>query len=155
MPLPVNEPKVLILDLIEAKWLAANVVGDMTPDFHTGWWNPRSLRPQITFTNQDEVYQGVSGYGAIGAAGPVQIADGTLSVNCWAVRDEGAGGTNPKKLVREMAEEVRRIILANVVLVTNLEYVSVLSVVDVAPVAGNKPVVFRKSITVGFNWSTT
>lgn len=156
MPVPTLEPKVAIKNLVKIKWIAGNVVGTIVPDFHTGWWNPLSLKPQLTFTGNDETFQGDSGYGAIGADGPVQIVNGVLFANCWATRDEGAGGVNPKQLVYDMARELRRIILANAVdVVADLEYVSVISIIDVPPATGEDPVVFRKAITVGFNWRTT
>lgn len=157
MPVPTTEPKVSILALVKAKWAAGNVVGTIKPDFHTGWWNPQSNSPQVTFTGQDESFQGDSGYGAIegGGGGPVQIANGVLFVNCWASRDEGEGGVNPKQLVYDMAKEIRRIVLANFNGIANLTYVSVIAVDDVPPEEGVDPMVFRKAVTIGFNWRTT
>lgn len=157
MPVPTVEPKVSIMALIRDGWDAANIVGNVEPDFHTGWWNPHSGSPQVTFTGDDELYEGVSGYGAIegGGGGPVQIVNGVLFANCWAYRDEGAGGVNPKQLVYDMSEEIRRIILANFNTIENLTFVSVISVGDVPPEEGSNPMVFRKAVTVGFNWRTT
>ncbi len=157
MPVPTVEPKVSIMDLIRDKWKVSNVVGRVEPDFHTGWWNPHSGSPQVTFTGEDESYAGASGYGAIegGGGGPVQIINGVLFANCWAYRDEGAGGVNPKKLVYDMAEEIRRIVLANFNTIVNLTYISIVSVGDVPPEQGDEPMVFRKAVIIGFNWRTT
>jgi hypothetical protein len=157
MPVPTVEPKVSIMDLVIAQWTPANVVGDTTPDIHSGWWNPNSNGPQVTFTGDDEAYEGQSGYGAIegGGGGPVQIVNGVVFANCWAFRNEGTPGPNPKQLVYDMAEEIRRIILANFNGITNLTYISVTSVGDVAPEAGDDPMVFRKAVVIGFNWRTT
>ncbi len=157
MPVPTVEPKVAILDLIEAQWDTDNVVGAIKPDFHTGWWNPNSNSPQVTFTGDDELYEGLSGYGAIegGGGGPVQIVNGVLFADCWAFRSEGVTSPNPKQLVYDMSEEIRRIILANFNGITNLTYVSVIAIGDVPPDQGDNPMVFRKSVTIGFNWRTT
>lgn len=155
MPVPASEPKVLILSLIKTNWTAGNLTPSLTPDFHTGWWNPASNSPQITFTSDSESFQGQSGYGAIegGGGGPVQVVNGTLIADCWASRDQGASGANPKLIVYEMAKEIRRIILANFSGATNLNYVSVVRVDDVPP--DGDPLKFRKSVTIGFNWRTT
>ena len=156
-PVPTVEPKVSIMDLVEENWNSENVSG-ITPDFHTGWWNPHSGATQLTFTGDDEAFHGESGYGAIegGGGGPVQIVNGVMFANCWAFRSEGVGGsTNPKKIVYEMAKEVRRIILANFNTITNLTYVSVIGIGDVPPDDGTNPMVFRKAVTIGFNWRTT
>lgn len=156
MPIPASEPKVLILALIKDNWIAANIAGTLTPAFHTGWWNPKSIGPQVTFTGGDEAYQGDSGYGAIGAAGPVQIVNGQISANCWASRSEGvAGSQNPKLITYDMANEIRRIVLANAVLVTDLEYVSIITVNEIPPETDVSPLTFRKNVTVGYNWRTT
>jgi hypothetical protein len=157
MPVPTVEPKVSIMDLIRSGWDTSNIAGAVEPDFHTGWWNPNSGSPQVTFTGDDEAFQGATGYGAIegGGGGPVQIATGVLFANCWAYRDEGAGGQNPKQLVYQMAKEIRRIILANFNTIENLTYVSVISIGDVPPEAGTNPLVFRKAVVIGFNWRTT
>ena len=156
MPVPTSEPKVLILSLIKTNWIAANIAGTVTPDFHTGWWNPHSLSVQVTFTGDTESFLGETGYGAIegGGGGPVQIVTGNVFANCWAFRDEGVSGSkNPKEIVYDMANEIRRIVLAKFDSVTNLTYVSVVGVADVPP--EGEPLKFRKSVTIGFNWRTT
>lgn len=156
MPVPVVEPKVSILALVKDSWNSENVGGGVTPDFHTGWFNPKSIKPQMTFNSADETYEGATGYGAIeGSGGPVQIVDGVLFVNCWAFRDEGAGGVNPKQLVYDMAKELRRIVLANFQTIVDLTFISVLNVDDVPPVAGVNPQVYQKAVTLGYNWRTT
>jgi hypothetical protein len=155
MPVPASEPKVLIMSLIKTNWVAGNLTPSLTPDFHTGWWNPESNSPQVTFTGDGESFQGQSGYGAIegGGGGPVQVVNGTLIADCWASRDQGASGANPKLIVYEMAKEIRRVILANFGGATNLNYVSVVRIDDVPP--EGDPLKFRKSVTIGFNWRTT
>ena len=153
MPVPSVDPIVSVKDLVKTNWVAANVTGTTTPDFHTGWFNPKSSSPQMTFSGRSEAFEGQTGYGAIGASGPVQIANGVLFVNCWAYRDDS--GVSPKKLVHDMAEEVRRIVLANYDTIADLDYVSITAVDDVAPPEGIDPMVFRKAITVGFRWRTT
>ena len=157
MPVPTIDPKISIKDLVKDNWVAGNVVGTTTPDFHTGWWNPAKIFAQLTFTGKNEAFEGQTGYNAIkpDGSGPVQIANGVLFLNAWAYRDEGAGGPNPKKLVYDVAEEVRRIVLANFNTIVNLDFVSILSVSDVPPDRSKKPVLFRTSITVGFKWRTT
>ncbi len=155
MPVPTVDPKVSIKDLIKANWNSANVAGTTTPDFHTGWWNPKSLSAQVTFSGKSESFQGETGYGGISASGPVQVAIGVLFANCWAYRDEGGASPNPKQLTYDMAEEVRRIVLAGFESVTNLVYISVLSIDEVPPEQGSDPMVFRTAVTLGFNWRTT
>lgn len=157
MPVPTVDPKLSIKDLIKTNWVAANIVGTITPDFHTGWWNPKSLSTQLTFTGKSGAFQGESGYGAIegGGGGPVQIKDGVLFVNCWAFRDEGAGSPNPKQVVYDCTEEVRRIVLANFETIANLTYLSVLATDEVPPDPKTSPLLFRESMTLGFNWRTT
>jgi hypothetical protein len=157
MPVPTVDPKVAIKNLVVANWNAANIVNSITPDFHTGWWNPKSLSTQVTFTGRSESFSGSSGYNAIegGGGGPVQTANGVLFVNAWAYRDEGAGGPNPKQVVYDMAEEVRRIVLANYNQVADISYVSVLSTDEVEPNPTDNPMVFRIATTVGYQWRTT
>ncbi len=156
MPVPTVEPKTSILSLVKTNWVPENIVGTTTPDFHTGWWNPKVLGPQFTFTGPSETFEGESGFGAIqgGGGGPVQIADGVLFGNCWAFRDEGAGGQNPKQVVYGMAKEARRIVLANYDGITNLTFVSILRIDEPPPMPG-PPLVFRKAVTFGYNWRTT
>ena len=157
MPVPTVDPTISIKNLVVTNWVPGNIVGTLTPDFHTGWWNPKSIGAQVTFTGKDESFEGVAGYNAIegGGGGPVQITNGVLFVNCWAYRDEGAGGANPKQVVYDMAEEIRRIVLANYNSVTNLDFVSILGISTVDPEANKTPMVFRKAVTVGFKWRTT
>ena len=158
MPVPTVEPRVSILALIEDRWNSENIAGGIKPDFHTGWWNPHSLSAQVTFTGDDEAYEGASGYGGINpsSGSPVQVVNGLVFANCWAFRDEGLTNTpNPKQVVYDMAEEIRRIILANFQGITNLEHVSIMSVGDVPPEEGTDPMVFRKAVLIGFNWRTT
>ena len=157
MPLPSTDPLVSVKNLIKTNWIPGNVVGTTTPDVHTGWWNPKSLAAQITVSGKSESFEGASGYNAIegGGGGPVQIVNGVMFANCWAYRNEGVAGPNPKQLVYDMAEEIRRIILANYAGITGLDYVSVISTDDVPPEEGRNPMVFRKAVTIGFKWRTT
>jgi len=157
MSVPTVDPKVSIKNLVSSNWVAANVVGNLTPDFHTGWFNPKSISAQVTFTGRSESFQGASGYGAIegGGGGPVQIADGVLFANAWAYRDEGAGGSNPKQVTYDMAEEVRRIILANYNQVANIDFLSIVSTDEVEPDPQENPMVFRIATTIGYRWRST
>ncbi len=157
MPIPTVDPTVSFKNLIKDEWDDSNIVGTLTPDFHTGWWNPKSLSAQVTFTGKNEAFEGLHGYNAIqgSGGGPVQIANGVLFMNCWAYRDEGAGGDNPKQIVYDMATEVNRIVLANFDQITNLDPIGILAINDVPPDMKKTPILFRKSITGSFKWRTT
>lgn len=157
MPVPAVDPTISIKDLVKSSWVPGNIVGTITPDFHTGWWNPKSFAVQLTFSGKNEAFEGAHGYNAIQGAGggPVQIVNGVLFMNCWAYRDEGAGGPNPKTIVYDMAKEVNRIVLANFDQITNLDPIGILAINDVPPDMKRKPLLFRKSITGSFKWRTT
>lgn len=157
MPTPAIDPLVSVKNLLKSNWTPANVVGNTTPDIHTGWYNPKSIAAQLTVGSKSESFDGASGYNAIegGGGGPVQIVSGVMFANCWAYRDEGAAGPNPKQLVYDIAEEMRRIVLANYNGIAGLDYISILATDDVPPEEGRRPMLFRKAVTVGFKWRTT
>ena len=157
MPVPAIDTKIAFKDLIKGAWNDANIVAAVTPDFHTGWWNPKSLGPQVTFNTKSEQFEGEAGYNAIrgDGSGPVQIANGTQFVNCWAYRDEGAGGPSPKRLVYDMGVEINRIVLANFQALADLDFISVLGITDVPPDRNADPIVFRTAVQLGFKWRTT
>jgi hypothetical protein len=155
MPIPASEPRILIKDLVKDNWVAANVLGTTTPDWHTGWHNPSSLLSQGTFTNPSESAQGAHGYGAIegGGGGAVQIWTGVLFLDFWARRVDG--GVNPKQLNYECGQEAVRIILANAASVANLAVIGVVMNTELPPETDKDPPVFRRSLTIGYQWRTT
>lgn len=156
MPVPATDPKVQIMGLVTGQWVPANVA-NTTPDFHTGWWNPKSYAPQVTFGQKAETFMGSSGYYGIegGGGAPVQVANGQLFVNCWATRANDGTGTNPKKLVHLMADEIRRIIAANYNALSDFDFVSVLGIDEVPPSVESDPLTFRMAVTIGYRWRTT
>lgn len=121
-----EEPAVRIRDLLEDNWDASNT-SSITPKIHTGWFNNGwGDTPQVTITNPDENTFGGGDTGFIATeasgAGPVQAYVGTLMVVGWAHHE--MNDQNPKSLVFEFSEEIKRIISNNLFDVQELEWVS-------------------------------
>lgn len=107
----ITDPKIVVKDLLTTHW-AASSTSSVTPTFGTGWFNEESKYPQVTITDPRENPSagGETGYRGIKAdgSGPTQTMLGTLDVNVWSTRD--ASAVNPKQLVFEFSEEVKRIV---------------------------------------------
>ena len=146
-----NDPKVTIKDLVSDNWDSDNT-SSVTPTFSTGWYDRKSLKPQVTFTDPTEtpVSSGtVPFFGIVSGGAPSQYLRCTVAVNVWCERN--AVDINPKQCVYELKEEIKRIILENWDGIDDLDYVAgngSNEVVETDP----PPPVFRSigEITYGF-----
>ena len=118
-----DSPKLGLKNLLKSKWTAANTAG-VTPSIGTGWYDYKSTTPVVTITGDDEVAQstGATGYFGLATGGvPAQYWVGSIEVNCWATREDGA--TNPKQLCHLMKEEIKRIIRANYDQISDIDWI--------------------------------
>lgn len=126
MSVTIQDPVVTVYDLLRTNWTAANT-SSITPQFSTGWFDRKNDTTQVTVTNPDEgELAGADGYTAIGAdgSGPVSRMNGAMDVNAWAHRGmSDIGSVNPKQLVYEFSEEIKRIIRTNTLTATDLDFV--------------------------------
>lgn len=147
-----TDPKVSIKNLIKDNWDADNVSG-ITPVTHLGWYDTRSNMPQITITDTSEVVEagGVSGYTGMTSGGtPAQLWVGSMSVNCWTTREATKDeGVNPKRLIFEMREEIKRIVKAKYDDATDLFYIAWKGGMEMVD-TGQSPVVYRWIGEVGY-----
>ena len=106
------QPKIAAKLVLEKDWDASNTSLSDAPSIHTGRYDQGSENPQVTLTRVDENVQGGGETGVSGIdgrGGLVQDNIGMVQVDCWS--DRAASEANPKKLTREFAEEVRRVLL--------------------------------------------
>lgn len=106
------EPKFAAKLLLENEWDASNTSIGSAPSIHTGKYDQSAEEPQVTVTTTSETVLGGGETGISfiqGGGGLGQDIDGFVQVNARSDRD--AASTNPKKLTREFAEEIRRILL--------------------------------------------
>lgn len=148
-----EEPTVKIMTLLSTNWNPANTQ-TITPKFHTGWYNTAwNTIPQLTVTEPDYTVMrgGETGITAFSGGGDLKrwvFAD--MIVAPWAHADmvDGSGASfkslniNPKTLVWDMSNEVKRIIDANRFSDPELEWWGWLSKARVVETR-IKPVVFR------------
>jgi len=121
-----QDPTVTIYRLLKDNWSNENTSMGYDPQIHTGWWDTENNQPEVTISNRDEtaVRGGRSPFTGIdpSGAGPTQTINGEVQVNCWSSREVEAN-VNPKKLVHEFSEEVKRIVKANTTLATDLRFI--------------------------------
>ena len=142
-----------IKDVVKDNWTAANT-SSITPAFSTGWYDVKNVSPQITFTDPEEAAQssGPTGYFGMANGTPSQYWIGSIDVNIWVTREDTA--VNPKKLVHEFKEEVKRLIRAKYDDVTGLDFIvwrGGHSTVE----TDKSPVVYRYAGEVGYGYMTT
>lgn len=154
MPTSLADPRVTFRTLLSGSWDDSNT-SSTTPDFSTGWLNVEGSTRQVTITAPQEVAEGASGWAAQdgGGAGPISVRVGSLFVDCWAKRVKG--GTNPKQLVYDFGREVERIVAANVLGVTGMDYVSVRSSQAVPPDLERSREWHHWSVEIGYQWRRT
>jgi len=149
-----NDPKISIMDLLSTYWTAANT-SSITPTFSTGWYDSKSVRPQITITDPSEVPQssGQAPFLGITTNGtPSQLFVCSLACNVWVTRE--SVNINPKKCVFELKQEIKRILKAKYATVSDLDFVGWrggYEVVDTSQV----PPVFRFIGEVGYAYLDT
>jgi len=103
------DPKLEVKNLLRDKWGDSGDYTLVTPDFSTGWWDANNDLPQVTVTNDDETPNPLTETGQTHIGSNTdQNMSGRMDVNVWANRD--SSDTNPKKLVKEMRDEAKRII---------------------------------------------
>ena len=122
----ITDPKVTITSLLKTNWSGSNTSG-VTPTFSTGWFDEKAQHPMVTITNESEATTGGgnTGYFGIDGAGGTahQQIVGSVDVNVWSTRDDSSS-VNPKQLTFEMSEEVKRIVRANYLSATDLDFIS-------------------------------
>lgn len=119
-----KDPKLSVLDLLTDNWDNTNTSLSYDPDIHTGWHNPESSNPEVTVSSaRESPTAGGTGFSAIdpSGAGGVQEMDGIIAADCWSDRE--VSSVNPKTVIFELTEEVKRIIKANTFNATDLRYV--------------------------------
>lgn len=133
-------------------WDNTNTSINYDPNFSTGWFDFEANNPQVTVTGLSEgpISGGVAPFSGIqgDGSGPVQEFSGTVEVGCWSSR-EVESSVNPKKLIHEMFEEVRRIINSNLTSATDLRFVGIGTrnfIVDTEA----EPALFRYAIEVEY-----
>ena len=108
--------------------------------------------PQVTVTGLSEVVEGGggSGYTGIGSDGtPSQLWRGTVQLDLWTTRE--ATAINPKQLIFEFKEEVKRIVKANYEAITDLNFIVLRGGGEIVE-TGSSPVVYRLSGEVGYSY---
>lgn len=122
-----KDPVLAVKDLIKTNWSKANTSISYDPSIHTGWHDKEANTPQVTVSHPDEgvIHGGDTGFTGFDpdGSGPTQDINGMMQVNCWSSREVEVD-VNPKKLTFEFSEEVKRIIKANTLTVTDLRFVS-------------------------------
>ena len=126
-------PELKIKSLLLTNWNPANT-SNVTPKIHTGWYNHSwGSTCQLTITDpNDSVMRGgetgITAFSGLGTLKRFVFSD--MIVAPWASRemtdDNGnsfdSAGINPKSLVEEMSQEVKRIIDANRFSDSEVEY---------------------------------
>lgn len=104
--------------LLISQWRPANTQG-ILPLIHCGWHNAQANQPQVTLTNPSESVEGggATGYSALNG---VQYWSGTLEVDIWVSHET----RSPERLLQEITNEVRRIVIANYLNVAGVDYIS-------------------------------
>lgn len=108
----VDDPKVVLRDLVSTKWNSSNTLST-TPDFRTGWRDEDLPAPQLTFGPDNETPLTDTGFDGIDptGGGPTATIRGTCQIHAWASRD--VTDENPKQLVDRFKTETKRIITDN------------------------------------------
>lgn len=124
----VTDPVLSVYELLRDNWDNSNTSIGSDPNISTGWFDHEANSPQVTVSNLEEgpIFGGQAPFSGIqgDGSGPVQEFSGTVEVNCWSSR-ELESSVNPKKLIHEFYEEVRRLINLNTTSLTDLRYVAV------------------------------
>lgn len=149
-----QDPKITFVNLLKNNWNNGNTSIASDPTIHTGWFDQQSKKYQITVTNPDEVAidGGDTGYSGIAGDGtsPYQTFSGTVLTNTWTWRDpDDNTKPNPKKLGREFAEEIKRIIRANYDDATDLNVIAFMNANEIVE-TDKKPPVFRYECELGY-----
>ena len=157
MPVSISDPKLTILGRIKLGWTASNIIGTITPAFHTGFLNPGGDQYQVCFPDETEVTVGSSGFDAMAVDGPVSRRIGTVPVMIFARRAAvGSGGAiNPKQFIQDARMEVERIIHAAFMTETDFEYMSVMASASQVPNVDHEPVFFGWTVMVQYVWRKT
>lgn len=102
------DPKVVVKDLLNAEWDAANTSESSPPEFRTGWRDSDLTAPQVTVSHDEESPTSPTGFNGLGPNGPTAELRGTAQVNVWTRRD--ICEAHPRTVGHEFTEEVKRII---------------------------------------------
>lgn len=119
-----KDPKLTVVDLLEADWDNSNTEIGYDPDMHTGWHNPESTKPEVTVSSLEDESPtaGGTGFSAIDptGAGPIMELDGTILIGCFSDRE--VADVNPKTVTFNLTEEVKRILKNHLLDATDLRY---------------------------------
>lgn len=159
MPASIQDIKLTVRDVLRTGWSNANMTAvtiDTKADIHTGWFDDGKDFPQVTVTSDEEGVVGGGNAGVTGikgdGSGITQHRNGTVLVTCWAGSENAYDNRGEEQLTaQELADEVERIIYANVASVTNLDSVAVTGsrmFVD----TDENPSEHRVAIEVTYNW---
>ena len=143
-----QEPRLILYDLLKTDWVNASSSYAQAPTFSTGWLDNRNPNPQITITNPDFFVPGITGYSGIDTK---KIWRGTVTVNCWAKRtvtNTNGSQVNPKRCVNEFKDLVCGLIKTNAHNASNLTEVGVTSIRELVDTT-ESPAWFRQEITIG------
>jgi len=103
-----DDPKLVVKDLLETEWVVENTPESSAPDFRTGWRDSDLTQFQITASHDEESPTSPTGYTGMGPDGPTSERRGTVQVNVWTRRD--LCDANPKTSGYEFTEEIERIL---------------------------------------------
>lgn len=150
----VQDPQLTIQNLLDNNWNTANTSISSKPEVFTGWRRAEATKPQVTVSTPDEgplggastPFRGIDPSGA----GPVQDINGFVDVNCWSDR-EVESSVNPKKLTYEFSEEVKRIVKANTLSATDLDFIGYDGRSFLVDPEAN-PTVFRYQVTIQYGY---
>lgn len=144
--MPINDPKIMIRDLIAANWNNA-VTENTAPRTHTGWFNARYANtPQVTVTHPNEytIAGGQTGYRAFGPSGAgVRNVFVDMLVTVWATHDMFSS-VNGKDLMYDMSNEVKRIVSENTTALAEVEWVVWLGKQEPTPDLQADPILFKQ-----------
>lgn len=149
------DPKLKVYNLLTSNWNIANT-SNVLPKIHMGWYNAAwQPRPQVTIVMPSYIVRrgGDTGVSAIGPGGTnVRVMQVQMAVGGWAHHDakdqNGADITvNPRQLSYEFANEIRRIIEANLDTDPELDWISWIDMSENVEMRV-KPVLFRYDNTI-------
>lgn len=160
-----TSPEIKLKTLFDDNWNAANTSG-ITPKVHTGWYNTAwNTTCQLTIGDPDESVMdgGETGITAFTGGGDlVRFLFTDIVVAPWAHREmvDSNGdtfnslGINPKTLVYQMSNEIRRIVNDNMFSDSELEFMTWLQKNRVVNTRV-KPVVFSYNNMIRLSYRET
>lgn len=108
-------PEIKVKDLVKNNWDKTNITSEITPDFKTESPDFNDIiSDSIYFHNPTEnsTGGGDTGYSSLNQSGgaPTQRSIGTVQADCLSRRKKDVSSVNPKQVIFDISEEVKRII---------------------------------------------